>query len=85
MSSSSGDLSQKPKGFDKVIDRLRKSKIDKDMIKEKVLKHSIGERYDKVRLSQVQPPKFLLEQGKEVPRWKKEPLVTLEIKINPKK
>ena len=52
-SSSLGDHSQKPKGFDKVIDRLRKSKIDKDMIKEKVLKHSIGERYDKVRLSQV--------------------------------
>lgn len=77
--------SQEPKGFTKTVERLRNFSKDKQKQDQKVLRQSIGQRYTKAKLAKLQPPRFLLEESKEVPRWKKQPIVTLDIKITPQK
>lgn len=75
-----------PKGYDKVVERMRKKRQEEEEIKEKDRKAGIGERYDREKLNRLTSPTFLRAAAKkEVPRWKKEALVTLEIKIGPQK
>ena len=77
--------SQEPKGFAKTVERLRNFSKDKQELDRKVQRQSIGQRYTKAKLAKLQPPKFLLEESKDAPRWKKQPIVTLDIRITPKK
>ena len=53
------DVQEKPKGYDKMVNRMKKVQDEKAKLELREYKNSIGERYDKEKLAKVKPPSFL--------------------------
>jgi len=68
----------KPRGFDKIVQRYKKVQMEKEEMKAKYEKVMKGERYDKGKLSKLKPPSFLV-RDLEVRGQKKNMILCIDI------
>lgn len=66
------------KGYEKVVNRLRKVNMEKRALQEKEHKKAIGENYDKIKLMNLKPPSF-------VSKHKRNLLMYVDVNVTPVK
>ena len=72
-----------PRGYAKVVERMRKHQENKDKIKQEEEKKQIGERYGKERLEKMKPPSFLRKSSEDRYSKKRNLLLSIEVSITP--